>query len=275
MSIDPHAIQIYADGSCYKNPGGESGCAAIVHYPDKLGLPDELIVDSGCSESSNNRMELMACIKSLKWIRQHRQRPDVMRVQIITDSTYITNNVSYNAKNWKENKWRNRHGQPMANDDLWDELLKARSKARIRVDFLWQAGKTSQISRQVDKAAKAAAKRGGLDVDTGYRPGGVSRSMVKDRAVAERFPASGQVVVIRPYVKKIMHQGVHRISFNIFDEDSQTYNGKYFAFAEKNLGAELHMGNGHRVQFNLDPNHPQILERVERVSLPKSSRRRT
>ena len=37
--------------------------------------------------------------------------------------------------------------------------------------------------------------------------------MVKDRAVAERFPASGQVFVIRLYVKKIMHQGVHRISF--------------------------------------------------------------
>jgi ribonuclease HI len=275
MSLDPHAIQIYTDGSCYKNPGGESGCAAIVHYPDKLGLPDEQIVDFGCSESSNNRMELMACIKALKSVREHRPWDGVLRVQIVTDSTYITNNVSYNAKNWKDNKWRNRHGQPMANDDLWDELLKARSKAGIRVDFLWQAGKTSQIAREVDKAAKAAAKRGGLDVDTGYRPGGVARSMVKDRGVAERFPASGQVLVIRPYVKKIMHQGVHRISFNIFDDGSQTYNGKYFAFAEKVLGAELHMGNGHRVRFNLDPNHPRILERIEEVLLPKSSGRRT
>jgi ribonuclease HI len=273
--LDPHAMQIHTDGSCYENPGGESGCAAIVHYPDHLGLPDELIVDFGCSESSSNRMELMACIKTLRWIRQRQPWPDVTRVQIITDSTYITNNVSYNAKNWKENNWCNRHGQPMANDDLWDELLKARSKARMRVDFLWQAGKISQIARQVDKAAKAAAKRGGLDVDTGYRPGGVSRSMVKDHVVAERFPASGQIVVIRPYVKKIMHKGVHRISFNIFDEGSRTYTGKYFAFAEKDLGAELHMGNGHRVQFNLDPKHPRVLERIEEVSLPKPSRRRT
>jgi hypothetical protein len=98
--------------------------------------------------------------------------------------------------------------------------------------------------------------------------------MVKDRAVAERFPASGQVVVIRPYVKKIMHQGVHRISFNIFDEVSQTYVGKYFAFAEKDLGAELHMGNGHKVRFNLDPNYPAIVERTETVSLPKPIRKR-
>jgi ribonuclease HI len=268
MSIDPHAIQIYADGSCYKNPGGESGCAAIVHYPENLGLADEKIVDFGCSESSNNRMELMACIKALDWIRGHRPWANVQRVQVVTDSIYITNNVCYNAPNWKKDNWCNRHGQPMANDDLWDELLKARSKAGIRVDFLWQAGKTSQIAREVDKAAKAAAKRGGLDVDTGYRPGGVSRSMVKDRAVAERFPASGQVIVIRPYVKKIMHKGVHRISFNTFNKESQTYTGKFFAFAEKDLGAELHMGNGHRVRFNVDPNHPRILERIEAVSLP-------
>ncbi len=48
----------------------------------------------------------------------------------------------------------------MANDDLWDDLLKARLKAGIRVDFLWQAGKKSAITKQVDKAAKAAAQRG-------------------------------------------------------------------------------------------------------------------
>jgi ribonuclease HI len=30
--LDPKAIHIYTDGSCYKNPGGDSGCAAIVHY---------------------------------------------------------------------------------------------------------------------------------------------------------------------------------------------------------------------------------------------------
>jgi ribonuclease HI len=31
MPPDPRAIHISTDGSCYKNPGGRSGCAAIVH----------------------------------------------------------------------------------------------------------------------------------------------------------------------------------------------------------------------------------------------------
>jgi len=35
--LDPRAIHIYTDGSCYKNPGGDSGCAAIVHFPEHLG----------------------------------------------------------------------------------------------------------------------------------------------------------------------------------------------------------------------------------------------
>jgi ribonuclease HI len=70
MLLDPRAIQIYTDGSCYKNPGGESGCAAIVHYPEYLNRPDEQILDFGCAESSINRMELMACIEAMKWVRR-------------------------------------------------------------------------------------------------------------------------------------------------------------------------------------------------------------
>jgi hypothetical protein len=82
MPLDPHAIQIHSDGSRYENPGGIAGCAAIVHYPDHLNLPDEQIVDFGCSESSNNRKELMACIKALEWVRVHQPWPDVTRLRI-------------------------------------------------------------------------------------------------------------------------------------------------------------------------------------------------
>jgi ribonuclease HI len=60
MQLDPHAIQIYTDGSCYRNPGGASGCAAIVRYPDHINRDDEEILDFGCAESKNNRMDLLA-----------------------------------------------------------------------------------------------------------------------------------------------------------------------------------------------------------------------
>lgn len=251
-----------------------SGCAAVVHYPEHLYREDEQIIDFGCAESSNQRMELMACIKALEWIRRNEPWPDVTRVQIVTDSLYVAENVTFRASTWKKNDWRNRHGEPRANDDLWNALLKLWPKTRTRVDFVWHRGKTSEITKRADKAAKAAALRAGFDVDVGYRPGGVSRSMVKDRAPAQRYPADGQIAVIRPCVKKVMHQGELRISFNIFAETTSTYEHKFFAFADKNLGAELHRGNGHRVRFNCDPNYPVITERIEPISLPKPGRKR-
>lgn len=272
MFLDFRAIHIYTDGSCYKNPGGSSGCAAVVHYPDHLNLPDETIVDFGCAESSNNRMELMAGIKALKWVRQYEPWESVTRALIISDSTYVTSNVAL-ATTWKSQGWRNRHGQPIANHDLWNDLLLARAKVRIRVDFVWQAGKISPIAKVVDKAAKAAARRAGIDVDRGYRPGGVSRSMVKG-GIAAQYPANGQVGVIRPYQKKIMFLRENRISFNLFNESQQDYEGKFFAYAPTELAGLLHMRHGYRVRFNRNPKYAQILDCLEEVQLPVPTRSR-
>src|SRR6266850_7193315 len=232
--LDPRAIHIQTDSSCYKNPGGDSGCAAIVHFPEDLGLPDEQIVDFGCGESSINGMELMACVKALKWVCDNAPWDNVTRILIVTDSQYVTDNV-LRAQNWKRMGWRNAHGEWKFNSDLWDKLLKTRVKVArlgLRVDFVWQKGKKTELGKKADKAAKAAAQRGGIDVDTGYKPGSVSRSMVKGGS-AERFQAAGQILVVRSYAKKPMHgrDSDNRISFHMFDEATQTYVGKFYAFA--------------------------------------------
>jgi ribonuclease HI len=272
--LDPRAVHIYTDGSCYQNPGGDSGCAAIVRFPDYLGFADQQIVDFGCDESSINRMELMACVEALRWVCANAPWSDVTRILIITDSHYITQNVT-RAQGWKRNGWRNVHGEWKFNSDLWDKLLKLQmkvSKLRIRPDFVWQQGKKTELGKKVGRAAKNAAKRGGIDVDTGYKPGSVSRSMVKGGS-ADRFAGTGQILVVRPYAKKVMHKRDNRISFNIFDETSQTYAGKSYAFADPVLSVALHKGNGHRVRFNSDPKFPQFLERIEGVELPKPARK--
>ena len=271
MNLDSRAIHIYTDGSCYKNPGGYSGCAAIVRFPEHLALSDEQIVDFGCEESSINRMELLACVKALDWVCSRGVLKDVARILIITDSEYITNNI-FRAQYWKKNGWRNAHGEWKFNSDLWDKLLKMRVKAYklgIRADFVWQKGKKTELGKKVDKAAKAAAQRGGIDIDAGYRPGSVTRSKVKGGS-AQRFHADGQILAIRPYAKKPLRKYGDRISFNIFDESKQSFEGKFYAFADPTLSFELHRGNGHRVRFSADPKFPQILERIEGVDLPRS-----
>lgn len=273
--LDQRAIQIHTDGSCYKNPGGISGCAAYVRFPDHTGLLEEQIVDFGCGESSNNRMELMACVKALDWALENAPWSYANRVYIVTDSQYVTN-CRTSARYWKKSGWRNKSGEPTANEDLWGKILKSLdrlSRIGVRVDFVYQKGKKTEIGKKVDKAAKAAAQRGGIDEDSGYKPGSFSRSMVRDGTATQRFPASGQVLVIRPYVKKLRKKREERISFNVFDEVAQSYTGKFFAYADASLAIELHRGNGHRVRFNTNPEFPQILEKLEDVVLPKPRRK--
>jgi ribonuclease HI len=265
MQLDPHALQINTDGSCYRNPGGSSGCAAIVQYPEHLGRSDEQIVDFGCSESSNNRMELLACIQALKWIRSNSPWPGVSRVQIVTDSRYVKDNI-IRVPSWRKNGWRNQFGAPIENRDLWKEFLTSHQKVGTTVHFEWTAGKKSPILKAIDRAAKAAAKRGGQDIDRGFRPGIIAKSLVKGTATP--FPANGQLAVIRPYKKTLAGKSENKVRFDVFLEDSGTYSQSCYAFVSPVLAAELHRQHGYRVRFNDSPNYPQVMEIVEEVTIP-------
>ena len=264
MTLDPHALHIYTDGSCYKNPGGESGYAGMVEYPEHLQRDEEQIFDFGCAESSINRMELLACIHALQWIRQNAPWDGITRVQILTDSQYVTSNL-FRARGWRKNGWRNQHGEPRENSDLWKQLLSAHPKAGIMVTFEWVAGKKTPVLKKVDKAAKAAAKRGGLDVDRGFKPGSVARSMVTG-AAATRFPAQGQLAVIRPYRKNVMGKGENKIRFDVFSEETQSYSESCYAFATPAMAADLHRQHLYRVRFNGNPQYPQIVHIIEEVA---------
>lgn len=266
MTLDPRAIQIHTDGSAYRNPGHVSGCAVIAQYPEHLNREDEIIVDYGCPRSTNQRMELTACIEGLDWVRRSGPWDGVTCVLVITDAKYVADFIGI-APFWKRNKWRNRDGQPILNSDLWNDLIKARAKAGLRVEFVWQAGKTTEIGKRVDRLAKAAAKRGGWDQDTGYKPGAYCRSMVKG-GVALPYPAGGQMAIIRPYAKKPVSKVEERVSFNIFNGDTQGYESKFYAFATPVMAFELHRWHGYRVSFNDNPKYPQILECKEEVAVP-------
>lgn len=267
MQLDPRAIIIRTDGSCYVHARRASGCAAIVQYPDHLRRQDEQVVDFGCSESSINRMELMAVIRALVWIRENRPWPDVARVQIVTDSRYVADNVS-RAAEWRSNRWRNGRGEPLENLDLWKAFLTARSRVGMNVTIGWTAGKRSPALRAIDAAAKAAARRAGPDVDRGYSRGVIARSKVNGTAV--RFPASGQTAIIRPYRKNVMQRtgGENKVRFDVVGADRSGYSGSYYAYASPELASELHRQNGFLVRFNCDPGYPKIIEILDSADLP-------
>lgn len=268
MPLDPNAVHIHTDGSCYGNPGGSGGAAAMVTFPDHLNIPSEQIFDFGCAETSNNRMELRACIGALEWIRRNRPWPGVDRVQLISDSMYVIDNL-HRAIGWKKNDWRNLHGEPKENADLWKSLLSAYAKVGMRVHFTWRAGKTSPTLKHVDKVAKAAAKRGSIGLDRGYKRGKVARSKVKGPATI--FQAQGQVAVIRPYRKTAPSKGENRIRFDLFVEHSGEYVASHYAYTTDSLTAELHRQHLYRVKFNNNAHNPRIEEIMEEIRPPKTS----
>jgi ribonuclease HI len=276
MSLDSRAIQIHTDGSCYMERDRVSVCAAFVVYPEHLCLPEFQIVDYGSKENTNIRMELTACAKGLEWALENEPWQDVTRIYVVTDLQFLANNRN-NIQYWKKNDWRYSSGEPVDHHDLWDAILKhinKLSRVGLRVDFYYKKGKKDAMGKKVDKAAKTAAQRGGFDHDFGFRPGSYTRSMVPGGAAATPFHASGQTLVIRPYKKKPYPKREEKVSFHIFDETTQLYSGKFYAFAEPNLSVDLHKGNGHKVLFNANPKFPQILEKIGDVQLPKPTRKR-
>jgi hypothetical protein len=180
----------------------------------------------------------------------------------------VKDNIS-RAPDWRKNDWRNQHGEPRENRDLWRKFLYARQKVGMVVTFEWTLGKKTAILKDIDRAAKSAAKRGGHQVDRGFKPGTVSRSLV--RGTATRFPAAGQTAIIRPYRKTLMAKGEEKIRFDVFSEQAGACSFSGYAFALPTVAAQLHRQHGYRVRFNSVSEYPQIIEVVEQVAIPNGS----
>jgi ribonuclease HI len=115
-------FEIYCDGSTRGN-GQENSVGAwawLVHEGEKI------INQDACAEknTTNQRMELTAAIKALNHTVYNYLCPGFDKVVVYTDSAYLHN--CYTQKwyvNWQKNGWKNAKKQPVANQDLWEQLI--------------------------------------------------------------------------------------------------------------------------------------------------------
>lgn len=263
MSDDPHALKLYIDGNCYKNPGGAGAIACVAKFPESWNLDDEIIFSKGFYETSNNRMELQACIKAYEYVAAQGSALGVQRVLIVSDSLYITNNFKH-ASTWRANNWCNASGRPLENLDLWKRFLSVQSKVKIRTDIVWQKGKKSPTLKMVDRAAKDAGKSP-QSVDRGFRGGKVARSKVVGGS-ASLYVARGREETIRIYRSALIRKTRHKITFDLYDEPSAFYSQKCFAYTDAHVASQLNRQHCYRVIFDNDPKHPMILSILEEVA---------
>lgn len=111
-------IQIYTDGSSLGNPGPGGWGAVFTTNEGKEKIIKEL--GGFDKNTTNNRMELMAVIESLKYIIKNHGKDDVT---IFADSSYVLLGITSWVYNWEKNGWRTANKKEVLNQDLWKELI--------------------------------------------------------------------------------------------------------------------------------------------------------
>ena len=136
-------VQIFTDGACKGNPG-PGGWGAILRFQD-----NEKEINGYESLTTNNIMELMAVIESLKAI----SKP--FEIEITTDSKYVKNGITSWIHNWKKNGWKTAAKKPVKNKELWIELDHLIQKHNI--SWKWVKGHSGHIENErADELANEA-----------------------------------------------------------------------------------------------------------------------
>ncbi len=266
MIDDPNSIKIYTDGS--RNPDREGGFGLVIEYPSDQNLENEEISVQGYKETTNQRMELGACVYALKYIRNNQDKFRKMtgRVIIATNSDYVCSN-QYRVIYWRKDKWKNREGRPIENSDLWKEFLSVKSNVGIRTEIVWVKGKSIPIVKRVDKLAKQSVRSVIKRRDYGYKKGKIGKSKVKNGESPILFPANNQEEIIHIYHYTIINNQ-KKIKFDLFSEKENNFVEKYIAYLIDNKGVDIHRhGHYYRVKFNNNSKYP-IIEEVEEVDNP-------
>ena len=128
---DKHKVEIFTDGACSGNPG-PGGWGAIL----RSGKHEREIC-GGETETTNNRMELMAAIRALEALKQR------SAVVLHTDSRYVMDGLTKWLPNWKKNGWKTTDKKPVKNEDLW--RLLDESCARHQVRWRWDRGHDGHV----------------------------------------------------------------------------------------------------------------------------------
>jgi len=119
-------VEIYTDGACRGNPG-PGGWGALL-----LAGGKEKELCGGESETTNNRMELLAAIEGLTALT----RP--CSVVLYTDSVYVQKGITEWLANWKARGWKTAAKKPVKNDDLWRRLDEV--AAQHEIEWRWVKG---------------------------------------------------------------------------------------------------------------------------------------
>jgi len=149
-------VEIYTDGACKGNPGPGGYGVVLISNDRKREL------SGGVRKTTNNRMELLACIEGLRSLK----RP--CSVVLTSDSKYVVNAMVKGwAKRWRSNGWKLSPSKSAKNPDLWKALLELCEEHTVK--FEWVKGHSAHPENErCDELAVAAACGKELPIDQAF-----------------------------------------------------------------------------------------------------------
>ena len=149
-------VVIYTDGGALGNPGPGGYAAVIVNEHGRREL------SGGYRLTTNNRMELTACIIALKSL----EKPS--SVMLHSDSKYVVDGITKGwARKWRSNNWMRTKKDKAVNPDLWEQLLDLCDEHDV--EFKWVKGHAGNPGNErCDALVRMESAKSGLPPDTVY-----------------------------------------------------------------------------------------------------------
>jgi ribonuclease HI len=142
-------LKVYTDGACSGNPG-PGGWAAVLLYGNA-----KKEISGFVSDTTNNRMELLAAIEGLKAVKP---QPN-LKIELYSDSAYLVNAVNQKwLTGWRSNGWRTSDKKGVKNKDLWEQIIELNN--RLSPIYIKVKGHSDDPhNNRCDELAVAAAKK--------------------------------------------------------------------------------------------------------------------
>jgi len=148
MNSDSIAIEAATDGACSGNPG-PGGWGGLIIFDDN----SELEIGGSEQNTTNNRMELTAAIKTLEKLKTYKLKENF---KLRTDSKYVIEGYTTWITNWKRNGWKTSSGKSVQNLDLWHKIDQLRINGLVMEYVKGHSG--DKQNDRVDKIATNYSK---------------------------------------------------------------------------------------------------------------------
>ena len=170
---------------------GKGGWGGLIIFDDN----SELEIGGSEQNTTNNRMELTAAIKTLEKLKTYKLKENF---KLRTDSKYVIEGYTKWIINWKRNGWKTSSGKSVQNLDLWQKIDQLRINGLIMEYVKGHSG--DKQNDRVDKIATNYSK--GISIESNLKKVESSVDFFENNAPAEIQELFSRNELIQKFAEK-------------------------------------------------------------------------